>query len=178
MNKKEKEGNYTRRDFLTLIGISLGAYGAASILFGLAKSLAPSKDVLAVSKAEYDVTAIEAGHTKVVMWQGKPVFIRRRTQEQIAIERKVTMQELKDPEKDESRVKEGKDESLVTIGICTHLGCVPNSGAGEFKGWFCPCHGSHYDLSGRIRKGPAPKNLEIPPYDFFVENGKLKVRIG
>ena len=107
-----------------------------------------------------------------VLWRGKPVFIRKRTKLDIESARKVNLEELKDPEKDEDRVK--KDEWLIMIGICTHLGCVPLGDKGEYGGWFCPCHGSHYDTSGRIRKGPAPTNLEIPKYEF-VGNNIIKI---
>ena len=106
------------------------------------------------------------------MWRVKPIFIKRRSKKEIADAQNVELSKLKDPEKDKDRVK--KDEWLVTIGICTHLGCVPIGGQGEYNGWFCPCHGSVYDTSGRIRKGPAPKNLEIPPYKF-IKNNIIKI---
>ena len=106
-------------------------------------------------------------------WRGKPVFIRRRTQNEVADAQNVAATDLPDPEIDADRVI--KDEWLIMVGICTHLGCVPLGQAGDFNGWFCPCHGSHYDTSGRIRKGPAPKNLEIPPYDFV---GDTRIKIG
>ncbi len=104
------------------------------------------------------------------MWRGKPVFIKHRTAQEIEDAKKVPLIELKDPQEDAQRVKPGKEQWLVTIGICTHLGCVPIGGQGEYKGWFCPCHGSVYDTSARIRKGPAPTNLEIPPYEFISDN--------
>ena len=109
-----------------------------------------------------------------MLWRGKPVFLKRRTQDEIAEARAVSLEELKDPQKDEDRVKDGKDEWLVMLGVCTHLGCVPLADKGDYKGWFCPCHGSHYDVSGRIRKGPAPVNMEIPKYEF-VDNNTIKI---
>ncbi len=101
------------------------------------------------------------------MWRGNPIFIKHRTPEEIKQASEASNSDLKDPQPDSDRVKKGKEQWLVTIGICTHLGCVPIGGQGEYKGWFCPCHGSQYDTSGRIRKGPAPKNLEVPPYEFL-----------
>jgi ubiquinol-cytochrome c reductase iron-sulfur subunit len=133
----------------------------------------PDASVKALASTEVDVSALKPGNTITVLWRGKPVFIRRRTKLDIESARKVNLNELKHPEKDEDRVK--KDEWLVMIGICTHLGCVPLGDKGEYGGWFCPCHGSHYDTSGRIRKGPAPTNLEIPKYEFVGTN---VIRIG
>jgi len=132
----------------------------------------PDASVKAVSTTEVDIGNIELGKTITVLWRGKPVFIRKRTKLDIESARNVNLEELKDPEKDEDRVK--KNEWLVMIGICTHLGCVPLGDKGEYGGWFCPCHGSHYDTSGRIRKGPAPTNLEIPKYEF-VGNNIIKI---
>ena len=131
----------------------------------------PSADVLALASAEFDVGGIAEGTTLTVKWRGKPVFIRHRTDAEIAQEAAVNVSTLRDQQTDAERVKDPK--WLVVLGVCTHLGCVPISGAGEYGGWFCPCHGSHYDVSGRIRKGPAPLNLELPPYT--LENGKLLV---
>ena len=108
------------------------------------------------------------------MWLGSPVFVKRRTDAEIEAVRKVPLSDLKDPQKDEERVKPGKDEWLVTVGVCTHLGCVPVGGKGDYEGWYCPCHGSQYDASGRIRVGPAPENLHIPPYEF-VNDTKIKI---
>ena len=134
--------------------------------------MSPSADVLALASAEFDTASIAEGTTLTVKWRGKPVFIRHRTDEEIAKEAAVNVSTLKDQQTDASRAVNPK--WLVVLGVCTHLGCVPISGAGEYGGWFCPCHGSHYDASGRIRKGPAPLNLEIPPYKF-VDGGKLLV---
>jgi len=119
---------------------------------------------LAMAKVEVKLGAIPEGKNVIVKWQGKPVFIRHRTSEEIEEANQVDMKALRDPQTDADRVI--KPEWLVMLGICTHLGCVPIGEAGDFGGWFCPCHGSHYDISGRIRKGPAPLNLEIPQYDF------------
>jgi len=131
-------------------------------------SLSASADVLALSKVEVDISKIEVGRSITVKWRGKPVFIRRRTQEEIAAAVADDKADLRDKQTDASRVK--NPEWLVVIGICTHLGCVPINGEGLFKGWFCPCHGSHYDTSGRIRVGPAPLNLEVPEYQFPDSN--------
>ena len=113
------------------------------------------KSVQALATTEVDISNIEPGKSITVLWRGKPVFLKRRTQDEIAEARAVSLEELKDPQKDEDRVKDGKDEWLVMLGVCTHLGCVPLADKGDYKGWFCPCHGSHYDVSGRIRKGSS-----------------------
>ncbi|KAH7150508.1 Rieske [2Fe-2S] iron-sulfur domain-containing protein [Dactylonectria estremocensis] len=135
-------------------------------------NMSASADVLAMAKVEVDLSSIPEGKNVVIKWRGKPVFIRHRTQEEIDAANKVNVSSLRDQENDSDRVK--KPEWLVMLGVCTHLGCVPIGEAGDYGGWFCPCHGSHYDISGRIRKGPAPLNLEIPEYDF-PEEGKLVV---
>ena len=132
----------------------------------------PDASIKALAITEVDISNIGLGKTITVVWRGKPVFIRRRTQEEINEAQNVKLEELKDPQKDQDRVK--KSEWLVMLGVCTHLGCVPLGNKGEFNGWFCPCHGSHYDTSGRIRKGPAPTNLEIPKYEF-VDNNTIKI---
>ena len=135
----------------------------------------PDASTLALASIEVDIGSIEPGAILTVKWRGKPVFIRRRTKKEIAEADKVDVATLPDPEADSKRVK--KPEWLVVVGVCTHLGCVPLGGAGQrgsYDGWFCPCHGSHYDTSGRIRKGPAPKNLPVPEYEF-VTNTKLKI---
>jgi ubiquinol-cytochrome c reductase iron-sulfur subunit len=136
-------------------------------------SMSASADVLAMASAEFDLSEIEQGKTITVKWRGKPVFIRHRTPAEVDEEAQVPMTHLRDQETDEERTL--KPEWLVVLGICTHLGCVPINNAGDYHGWFCPCHGSHYDVSGRIRKGPAPLNLEIPPYKFIEEQ---KILIG
>ena len=163
----------TRRDFLYLATGAFAAIGAANIVWPLIDQMNPDASVKALSSIEVDLSAIESGQSITVTWRGKPVFIRRRTQDEVGAAREVSVVDLPDPENDADRVV--KDEWLVMVGICTHLGCVPLGQAGDFNGWFCPCHGSHYDTSGRIRKGPAPKNLEIPPYDFV---GDTRIKIG
>ncbi|KAJ4834807.1 hypothetical protein Tsubulata_013973 [Turnera subulata] len=134
-------------------------------------SMSASKDVLALASLEVDLSSIEPGSTVTVKWRGKPVFIRRRTEEDIKLANSVDLGSLRDPQQDIERVK--NPEWLVVIGVCTHLGCIPLPNAGDYGGWFCPCHGSHYDISGRIRKGPAPYNLEVPTYSFLEENKLL-----
>lgn len=170
-----EEGKITRRDFMTLTASSMAAIGAVCAAWPLVDSLNPSADVLALSSIEVDLSAIKPGQTHTVKWRGKPVFIRNRTEQEINEARQVSMSDLKDPEPDQNRVKQGHDQWLVTVGVCTHLGCVPLSNQGEYQGWFCPCHGSHYDSSGRIRKGPAPLNLAVPPYEFISDT---KIKIG
>ncbi|XP_030500833.2 cytochrome b-c1 complex subunit Rieske-4, mitochondrial [Cannabis sativa] len=136
-------------------------------------SMSASKDVLALASLEVDLSSIEPGTTVTVKWRGKPVFIRRRTEDDIKLANTVDLGSLRDPQQDAERVK--NPEWLIVVGVCTHLGCIPLPNAGDFGGWFCPCHGSHYDISGRIRKGPAPYNLEVPTYSFLEEN---KLMIG
>lgn len=150
-----------------LMGAAAGAglAGGKNLVVDLLSTLSASADVLAVANLEYDLNTVPEGQTVTVKWRGKPLFIRHRTAEEIEEAVSTPMSELKDPQADVDRVK--KAEWLVLIGICTHLGCVPISNSGDYKGWFCPCHGSHYDTSGRIRKGPAPLNLEIPPYSYL-----------
>jgi ubiquinol-cytochrome c reductase iron-sulfur subunit len=138
----------------------------------LISTMSASADVLALSSIEVDLGKIPSGSTVTVKWRGKPVFIRRRTEAEVADAQALNLNGLVDPQPDSARVKD--PEWLVVLGVCTHLGCVPISNAGDYNGWFCPCHGSHYDTSGRIRKGPAPLNLEVPTYSF-VDGGKLRV---
>jgi ubiquinol-cytochrome c reductase iron-sulfur subunit len=158
-----------RRDFLVLAATGMGVLGAASFVWPLVHSMNPSAEVLALSTIEVDLEPIAEGQSITVVWQGKPVFIRQRTQKEIAEAVKDDGADLRDPQKDGERAQ--KPEWLVMIGLCTHLGCIPlgqkaTDPHGDFGGWFCPCHGSHYDTSGRIRKGPAPTNLPVPPYKF------------
>tara|TARA_B100001123_G_C15328450_1_gene1030388 strand:- start:501 stop:1028 length:528 start_codon:yes stop_codon:yes gene_type:complete len=167
-----------RRSFLQLSTITLGAIGSAGFIWPFLKSMNPAEDTLALGTTEVDISEIEVGSSITVKWRGKPVFIRKRTQQEIQEAKEVKMADLKDPVKDTDRVK--KDEWLVLVGICTHLGCVPlgqkiSDIKGEYNGWYCPCHGSHYDSSGRIRKGPAPTNLDVPPYSFLNDT---TIRIG
>ena len=157
-----------RRDFLFTASYALGAVGVGVAVWPLIDQMNPDSSVKALASTEVDVSSIEPGKSITVLWRGKPVFIKRRTEDEIAEAKAVKLEDLKDPEKDEDRAK--NPEWLVMIGVCTHLGCVPLGDKGEYNGWFCPCHGSHYDTSGRIRKGPAPKNLEIPKYEFVNSN--------
>lgn len=155
------------RDFTYFMVGSYGVLGAAaakSTVEAFLTTMSASADVLAMAKVEVKLGAIPLGKNVVVKWQGKPVFIRHRTPGEIEEANEVDISKLRDPQADSDRVK--NPEWLVMLGICTHLGCVPIGEAGDFDGWFCPCHGSHYDISGRIRKGPAPLNLEVPQYEF------------
>ncbi len=172
---KTVEAEPTRRDFLYIATATVGAVGAAAATWPLISQLNPDASVLALSSTEVDLTPIAEGQIVTVVWRGKPVFISHRTKKEIDGARATPMSELKDPQSDESRVKNGKDQWLVVIGICTHLGCVPLGHEGQYDGWFCPCHGSVYDTSGRIRQGPAPANLEVPPYEFASETS---IKIG
>ncbi|RQM04630.1 hypothetical protein DH86_00004187 [Scytalidium sp. 3C] len=147
---------------------ALTAAGAKATVQDFLVNMSASADVLAMAKVEVDLSTIPEGKNVIIKWRGKPVFIRHRTADEISEAEGVDVSKLRDPQKDEERVK--KPEWLVMIGVCTHLGCVPIGEAGDFGGWFCPCHGSHYDISGRVRKGPAPLNLEIPQYDFPEDN--------
>ena len=167
-----KEIQSKRRDFLFTATYTIGAVGLGAAMWPLIDHMNPDSSVKAMATTEVDVSNVETGKTITVLWRGKPIFIRRRTQEEIQEASAVDLKDLKDPEKDEDRAK--NPEWLVMIGVCTHLGCVPLGEKGEYNGWFCPCHGSHYDTSGRIRKGPAPNNLEIPKYEF-VDNNIIKI---
>ena len=153
-----------RRDFIFTTSYALGAVGVGAAVWPLIDQMNPDASVKALASTEGDVSSVEPGQSITVLWRGKPVFIKRRTQEEIDKARAVDIKNLKHPEKDEDRAK--NPEWLVMLGVCTHLGCVPLGDKGEYGGWFCPCHGSHYDTSGRIRKGPAPTNMEIPKYEF------------
>ena len=157
-----------RRDFLFTASYALGAVGVGAAVWPLIDQMNPDSSVKALASTEVDVSSIEPGKSITVLWRGKPVFIKRRTEDEIAEAKAVKLEVLKHPEKDEDRAK--NPEWLVMIGVGTHLGCVPLGDKGAYNGWFCPCHGSHYDTSGRIRKGPAPKNLEIPKYEFLNSN--------
>lgn len=170
---KTPEKDASRRDFLYMSAAAMGAVGAASFVWPFVDSMNPAADVLALASVEVPLDNIEMGQSITIKWRGKPVFVRRRTAEEVAQARKDDASELRDNQKDADRVK--KEEWLVVVGVCTHLGCIPlgqKSGddKGDFNGWFCPCHGSHYDTSGRIRKGPAPKNLEVPPVTFLNDS--------
>ena len=172
VDKEQKKETGKRRDFLFTATYALGAVGVGAAMWPLIDQMNPDASVKALAITEVDISNIGLGKTITVLWRGKPVFIRRRTQEEISKAQNVNLKELKDPQKDEDRVK--KSEWLIMTGVCTHLGCIPLGDKGDFGGWFCPCHGSHYDTSGRIRKGPAPTNLEIPKYEF-VDNNTIKI---
>lgn len=176
----------TRRDFLYVATGMAGVVGAAGALWPFIDQMQPDASMRALSSIEVDVSAVEEGGSLVVKWRGKPVFIRNRTAKEIEEAKAVKLEELKDPlarnanmaadaqATDENRAPAGKENWLVQIGVCTHLGCVPLGQAGDFGGWFCPCHGSHYDTSGRIRKGPAPENLPVPLFSF-VSDSVIKI---
>ena len=157
-----------RREFIFTASYAVGAVGVAAVVWPLVDQMNPDASVKALASTEVDVSNIQPGQSITVLWRGKPVFIKRRTNEEIEKARSVDLKELKHPEKDEERAK--NPEWLVMLGICTHLGCVPLGDKGDYNGWFCPCHGSHYHTSGRIRKGPAPTNLEVPKYEFVNSN--------
>ena len=162
------EKKVKRREFIFTATYAVGAVGVGATVWPLIDQMNPDASVKALASTEVDVGNVEKGQSITVLWRGKPVFIRRRTDEEIAEARDVNLDELKHPEKDEDRAKD--PEWLVMLGVCTHLGCVPLGDKGEYGGWFCPCHGSHYDTSGRIRKGPAPTNMEVPKYEFVNSN--------
>lgn len=168
---KSKNSDEGRKTFSYLVvggGAVATAYAAKTVVTQFVTSMSASADVLALASVEVKLGDIPEGKSVTFKWRGKPLFIRHRTGEEISKERSTSLSELRDPEKDEDRVK--KPEWLILVGVCTHLGCVPIANAGDYGGYYCPCHGSHYDNSGRIRKGPAPLNLEIPPYTFADES--------
>jgi len=168
----------SRRDFLTLAATAVTGIGAACTLWPLISSMNPAQDTLALSSTEVDIGPIQVGQRVTVSWRGHPVFIDRRPEAEIKAAEAVNVSSLRDPQTDQQRVK--KPEWLIVVGVCTHLGCIPlgqkpTDPRGDFGGWFCPCHGSEYDTSGRIRQGPAPLNLAVPPYEFLTDK---TVRIG
>lgn len=168
--KKHDQDGETRREFIGLVGTAMGAVGVACAVTPMVNSLNPAKDTLAMASVEVNISDIPVGASKTVKWRGKPIFIRHRTPEEIKEAEAVEVASLTDKESDSQRVK--KPEWLVVIGVCTHLGCIPSGQnptdmRGDYQGYFCPCHGSAYDTSGRIRQGPAPKNLAVPPYEFI-----------
>jgi ubiquinol-cytochrome c reductase iron-sulfur subunit len=181
----------TRRDFLTIAGPAFAAVGGAIALWPFIHQMNPDAGALALASTEVDLGPIKEGQAITVTWRGKPVFIRNRTAKEVEEAKGVTVADLPDPlarnddlpdktpATDFNRTKKGKENWMVVIGICTHLGCIPkgqalNDTKGDYGGWFCPCHGSQYDTSGRIRKGPAPHNLEVPPY-AFVSDTRVKI---
>lgn len=165
----------TRRDFIYISAGAWGAVGVGLFAWPLVDQMNPAADTMALSTTEIDLSSIAEGQQIVAKWQGKPVFIRHRTAGEIEEARAVDVAGLKDPQTDEERLVVGIDgkynpQYLIMLANCTHFGCVPiGDGAGDFDGWFCPCHGSHYDSAGRIRKGPAPKNLYLPPYQYLTD---------
>ena len=166
----------TRRDFLFVATGAVAAVGAAATVWPLVAQMNPDASTIAAgAPIEVDLAPIADGQIIKVFWRSKPIFISHRTKKEIDEARNVNVSSLPDPEADQKRVKEGHDQWLVVIGICTHLGCIPLAHQGEYDGWFCPCHGSQYDSSGRIRKGPAPRNLAVPPYKFVSDS---KIQIG
>ncbi|MGQ0456861.1 MAG: ubiquinol-cytochrome c reductase iron-sulfur subunit [Hyphomicrobium sp.] len=181
-----------RRDFLVVAGNTFAAIGAASLLWPFVQQMNPDASAKALASTEIDLSPVKEGQAITVMWRGKPVFVRNRTKAEIDEATKVDPSALPDPDArnaalpandpatDANRTKAGHENWLIMVGICTHLGCIPKGQSmgdskGDFGGWFCPCHGSHYDTAGRIRKGPAPRNLEVPPYEFVADN---KIKIG
>ncbi|MBV2186323.1 MAG: ubiquinol-cytochrome c reductase iron-sulfur subunit [Rhizobium sp.] len=183
----ETLGEPSRRDFLYLTTGMAGVVGAAAVAWPFIDQMRPDASTLALGAIEVDVAALEPGMSLTVKWRGKPVFIRNRTEKEVEEAKAVALADLKDPvarnangdaaaeATDLARsAGEGKENWLVMIGVCTHLGCVPLGQAGDFGGWFCPCHGSHYDTAGRIRKGPAPENLPVPTF-AFVSDTVIKI---
>jgi ubiquinol-cytochrome c reductase iron-sulfur subunit len=169
----------TRRDLLELVAISGAAIGAGAIAWPLIDSMNPSKDVLALSSVDVELAPVVEGQGITIVWQGKPIFVRHRTAAEIKEAQDVPLGQLIEPQPDSARVKQGHDQWIILVGICTHLGCVPlgnkpSDPRGDYGGWFCPCHGSQYDTSGRVRHGPAPANLPVPPYAFESDT-KIKV---
>ncbi len=169
----------TRRDFIYIATGAFAAVGGAAVAWPFIDQMNPSAAVRALVSIEVDISSVRVGQQIKAIWRGKPIFIRRRTPEEIAAAESVELSSLPDPQADDERVIAGPDgqlkkEFLVMVGICTHLGCVPLGEQGDYDGWFCPCHGSHYDTAGRIRKGPAPRNLDLPPYEY-VSDTRIKI---
>ncbi|HET6538510.1 MAG TPA: ubiquinol-cytochrome c reductase iron-sulfur subunit [Sphingopyxis sp.] len=165
------EGGVRRRDFINIAAVSFAGVGAGAIVLPLVNQMSPSADVLALSSTEIDISQIQTGQAIKTSWRKQPVFVRNLTAAEIAEADKVPLSDLREPQTLAERTKPGKENWLITLGVCTHLGCVPLGAAegenrGDYGGYFCPCHGSHYDTAARIRKGPAPTNLVVPPYDF------------
>lgn len=182
----------TRRDFIHIAATAFVAVGGAAALWPLIDQMNPDQSALSLASVDIDLAPVQVGQAITVMWRGKPIFIRNRTPEEVKAAQDVPLDQLKDPvarvmgltveepATDANITKAGHENWLVAIGICTHLGCIPKGqrpgdDRGEFNGWFCPCHGSAYDIAGRIRKGPAPRNLEVPPYEFTSDT---KIKIG
>ena len=192
MKSPGEEDEPTRRDVILVAAAGFAAVGAAAALWPLLDQMNPDQSALSLATTDVDLSHIEVGQAITVMWRGKPIFIRRRADDEIAAAKSVPVDDLPDPlarnanlpdnapASDENRAGKDREPWLVMIGICTHLGCIPKGQSvgdnkGEFGGWFCPCHGSQYDTAGRIRVGPAPQNMAIPPYAFLSDN---KIKIG
>jgi ubiquinol-cytochrome c reductase iron-sulfur subunit len=168
-------GEPTRRDFLYVATGSVAAVGAVAAVWPLVAQMNPDASTIAAgAPIEVDLAPIVEGQAIKVFWRGKPIYVTHRTKKEIEEARSVNIATLPDPETDEKRVKAGHEEWQVLIAICTHLGCIPIAHEGDYHGYFCPCHGSQYDTSGRIRRGPAPSNLALPPYEF-VSNSKIRI---
>jgi len=167
---------HSRRDFLFIATGVAAAVGGATTLVPLISQMNPDASTIAAgAPIEVDLTPITEGQAIKVFWRGKPIYINHRTKKEIEEAQKVSLADLPDPQTDAQRVKKGHDQWLVLVGICTHLGCIPIAHQGDYDGFFCPCHGSQYDTSGRIRRGPAPLNLAVPPYEFLSDS---KIKIG
>jgi len=167
----EADDSLRRRDFINIAAVSFAGVGAVAVALPLVNQMNPSADVLALASTEVDISKIAPGQAFKTSWRKQPVFVRNLTPQEIAAAKKVPLSELRDPQTIEERTKPGKTNWLITLGVCTHLGCVPlgtgeGENRGDFGGYFCPCHGSHYDTAARIRKGPAPLNLHVPDYEF------------
>ena len=167
-------GEASRRDFIHIAAGAAAVGTGAMLVWPLINSMNPAADTLALASIEFDMSKVQEGQQVVIKWQGKPVFVRYRTAKEVQEAVAAPMSALKDPQADADRIKAGHQQYLVLLGNCTHLGCIPTFGAGDFGGWFCPCHGSHYDTSGRIRKGPAPKNLVVPEYAYLSDT-RIKI---
>jgi ubiquinol-cytochrome c reductase iron-sulfur subunit len=177
---EQAHGDVRRRDFLNIAAVSAAGVGGAALLYPLLNQMNPSADVLALAQIDVDISAIQPGQAIKTIWRKQPIFIRNLTAAEQQAANAVDVGSLRDPQTLAERTKEGHRNWLITLGVCTHLGCVPlgagqGESRGEFGGYFCPCHGSHYDTAARIRKGPAPLNLEVPDYEFTSDTA---VRIG
>lgn len=185
--QQELQDEPTRRDFLYIATVAMGAVGVGGLAWPFIAQMNPDASALALASSEVDISSVQPGEQISVMWRGKPVFVRNRTDEEVAAAIEVNVDDLPDPfsrnangdelgpATDENRAVPGNENLLLMVGVCTHLGCIPLSESGDFGGWFCPCHGSHYDTAGRIRRGPAPENLPIPQYQFISDT---TIRIG
>ncbi|MEL6372695.1 MAG: ubiquinol-cytochrome c reductase iron-sulfur subunit [Pseudomonadota bacterium] len=187
----EEQAEHNRRDFVVIAASAFAGVGALATLWPLVQQMNPDRSAQALATTEVDLEPVEEGQAITIMWRGKPIFVRNRTADEVAAAKEVDLGDLPDPlsraafaegepATDANRTLAGKEKWLVMVGICTHLGCIPKGQSlsdtkGEFGGWFCPCHGSHYDTAGRIRKGPAPRNMDVPPYEFVSDT---KIRIG